>query len=241
MVMDHDRRLIGSVSRLLERQRQALVGLSRGLPRLRDLLGLPQQRFDDLSERLPRALMAGLAVHEREYAAVSSALKPRLLAERIRLEERALLDLTGRLTRALSTATGMHQRRLEGVAGGLKPRLLTERIRAEQRVVGDLSGRLQRCGEAYLQRLEVRFDGVVRLFDSLNYQSVLKRGYAVIRGADGRAVVSSHAAKPGDALEIEFQDGLTDVTVNGAAPSGQKPERKKPAGGAVPPKQGQLL
>src|SRR5690606_20811050 len=78
-VMDWDRRLLGATSRMLERRRQVLTGLARGLPRLRDMLGLPQQRFDDLSERLPRALRAGLAVHERQFAAVAAALKSRLL------------------------------------------------------------------------------------------------------------------------------------------------------------------
>jgi exodeoxyribonuclease VII large subunit len=192
-VMDYERRLVGAASRLVERRRQLLVGLARGLPRLRDLLGLPQQRFDDLCERLPRALTAGLAVHERQFATIAS---------------------------------------------GLKPRLLAERTRADQRLLGELSGRLARCGGARVQEQRLRFEGTVRLFDSLNYQSVLKRGYAVIRGTDGRAVVSSGAARPGDGLEIEFRDGRTAVTVAGASPP--KPRGSKPGGG-TPPTQGRLL
>ena len=191
-VMDWDRRLLGATSRMLERRRQVLTGLARGLPRLRDMLGLPQQRFDDLSERLPRALRAGLAVHERQFAAVAAALKSRLLTGHMAGEERALADL---------------------------------------------AGRLQRCGRARVQEERLRFDGMVRLFDSLNYQSVLKRGYAVIRGADGKAVLSSGATRPGDALEIEFRDGRTAVTVDGAPVS--RPRAGKPMG--TPPTQGRLL
>lgn len=196
-VVDLDRRMISAMERFMENRRQALSGLARGLPQLRDLLGLPQQRFDELAERLPRALTASAAVHERRFLQVS---------------------------------------------GGLKPRLLNENITNGQRQLSDLAGRLDRGGQSRLQEARLKLDGVVRLFDSLNYQSVLARGFAVIRDADGKAVVSAKGPKPGDGLEIEFKDGKTPVSVIGD--DGRKPEvAKKPVkkSGSKAANQGQLF
>jgi exodeoxyribonuclease VII large subunit len=52
----------------------------------------------------------------------------------------------------------------------------------------------------------------LKLFAALGYQSVLKRGYAVIRDQHGRPLQKIAGVKPPTALEIEMQDGRLDVT-----------------------------
>ena len=50
------------------------------------------------------------------------------------------------------------------------------------------------------------------LFDSLNYKSVLKRGFALVRDMDGQPLRSAEAVLDGQALVLEFADGKTDAT-----------------------------
>ncbi|MBI5162435.1 MAG: exodeoxyribonuclease VII large subunit, partial [Magnetospirillum sp.] len=50
------------------------------------------------------------------------------------------------------------------------------------------------------------------------YRSVLERGYAVVRGADGRPVSSSAAAHAGAHWAVEMRDGTVGVVVDASAP-----------------------
>jgi exodeoxyribonuclease VII large subunit len=53
---------------------------------------------------------------------------------------------------------------------------------------------------------------VAQLFDSLNYRSVLARGYALVRDAEGRPIRTVKAVGEGEALTIELADGRVDAT-----------------------------
>ncbi len=55
-------RLNRAVAKAQDGRRQQVHALGRALPHPRELLGLAQQRFDGVSDRLPRALSLGLAV-----------------------------------------------------------------------------------------------------------------------------------------------------------------------------------
>ncbi|PKP99918.1 MAG: exodeoxyribonuclease VII large subunit, partial [Alphaproteobacteria bacterium HGW-Alphaproteobacteria-12] len=95
--------------------------------------------------------------------------------------------------------------------------------RAETRHLGDLARRL---------------DGTGKLLESYSYHGVLKRGYAVVRDAEGKPVRMAAGQNAGDALDIEFADGrLGAVVAPGGAP---KPQAKK-AAKKVEGKQGSLL
>ena len=85
--------------------------------------------------------------------------------------------------------------------------------------------------------------GLGRLLTSMSYQSVLSRGYAVVRDADNRPVMSATGNAPGDTLSLEFQDGRTDVMVTeSVAPTPKKaPARKKAKPKKPPTEQGDLF
>ena len=75
------------------------------LPSLRTLLGLKQQRFDDLAERLPRGLSANIQVHRTHHERAAAALRPALV-ERFAERSRSRLNFTARLFASLNyTAT----------------------------------------------------------------------------------------------------------------------------------------
>lgn len=92
-------------------------------------------------------------------------------------------------------------------------------------------------------------DGQAKLLASLGYHSVLARGFALVRNADGATVRSAHALSPGQALDIEFADGRVQVEAkavtksgDGAAATAKTAEKGPPASQKRPSKdQGSLF
>ncbi len=56
-----------------------------------------------------------------------------------------------------------------------------------------------------------QLEGYGKLLGTLSYQSVLQRGFALVRDADGRAVRSGAGVQPGDRLDLEFGDGRVEA------------------------------
>ncbi len=72
--------------------------------------------------------------------------------------------------------------------------------RAAERATRGVRARLERAA-AHLERQETR----QRLLDP---RAVLRRGYAMVRGADGRIVTDAAPLAPGAELAVEFRDGV---------------------------------
>ena len=81
-----DRALSKDVAALAER----VTTTARHLPSPRELFALRQQRFDELAERLPRALAANAGKQRVRYERASAPLRPALFAQRLRIEANAL-------------------------------------------------------------------------------------------------------------------------------------------------------
>jgi len=88
-------------------------------------------------------------------------------------------------------------------------------VRLEGRLLSDMLGRLWD-----------RLEGLDRLLESLSYEQVLARGFALVRDAGGRPLLRAQAVEPGTALNIEFADGRVDAVADGAAPARPKPARR---------------
>ena len=58
---------------------ERVAAIACRLPSPRTLLGLKQQRFDELAERLPRALAANVQVHRTQFTRAGAALRPALV------------------------------------------------------------------------------------------------------------------------------------------------------------------
>lgn len=156
--------------RYLNNLEQQIEGLSRGLPKPSELLALTSQRFDELSERLPRALKVGV--------------------------EKQAMKLDTIIT----------------------------------------AKRMERSISNYIQQKKTEFEAPARLLESLNYQKVLERGFAVVRDEKGKTISDRKAIKKGDQLGIEFRDGVVAV-ISGAGKKTAKKKKQKETGD----KQGQLL
>ncbi len=212
-------RLAGSMRRVLEAARTHLKAASRGLPRREDLLALPRQRFDATERRLGRALLANTRAHAMRHARVSSRLHVRLLEARLHRSRDRLEALSRHGRDALSRLAGARRSRFERWAG----RLSIEAVRG--RVMRNAE-RLSACGirveQAYRSRIaheRERLSGLSKLLVSLSYQGVLERGFALVRGADGRTIRSVAEVAPGAELQVELADGCIDADARGVRPS----------------------
>jgi exodeoxyribonuclease VII large subunit len=87
--------------RLISDRAERLQGLARGLPKRRDLLTLPAQRLDEMTERLPRALLAGVERRRTGFAALAAKVTPHLLQERLQRAVARVADLDNRQRREM--------------------------------------------------------------------------------------------------------------------------------------------
>jgi len=193
-VSDLDRRRHQALVRSMEERRTQLRGLSRGIPSLQDLLGMRQQRFDDIAERLPRALRANTQQHQQRLTDKSAGLRPSVLLNRM----------------------GQYRDRLTMVDARSAPAMMRQVEDAERQLKTEQE-KLQPIVARRLDDAQNKLDGLGRLLGSLGYHAVLSRGYAVVRDEQDRPVMSSQATGVGDALSVEFSDGRTHVSVTGAS------------------------
>ena len=161
-VLDLDARLERLKGRMISDRRERLSALSRGLPSPGDMLGLSQQRLDDASARLPRALMS--------------------------VSQKQSINL-GRVVGKLSL-----------------PRL-EQMLAQKSREPMDLSRRLSRTLMLKKNQLEQKLNASTRMLDSLSFERVLDRGYAVVMDASGSLVTEAQSLSVGDAVVTRFKDG----------------------------------
>jgi exodeoxyribonuclease VII large subunit len=195
--------------RQTDAKRTAYRATARGLPRLQDILALPRQRFDAAAQRLGRGLLTATQVHGRAFARVAPRLQAQLIANRIGRAEQRLAQVGERKAGALARYAGTLRTRHERIAARLSPRLIAGRI----------------------ERLRHGLDSQMKLLGSLSYQSVLGRGFALVRDGEGRAVRSAAQVVAGMALDIELADGRVEAEArNGDVPS-EATVRGRPARG----------
>ena len=114
-VSDLDRRRHQAFVRSMEERRTQLRGLSRALPNLQDLLGMRQQRFDEMSERLPRALTANTQVHRQRLTDKSAGLRPSVLLNQVEQHKTRLDMVQQRISPAMTRRLDDAGARLEGL------------------------------------------------------------------------------------------------------------------------------
>jgi exodeoxyribonuclease VII large subunit len=99
-----------------------------------------------------------------------------------------------------------------------------------------------RSGQAIINRVVAgrrALEGTTALLKSLSYQSVLARGFALVRAESGLMIRRAQSIAPGAVLSVEFSDGkIGAIADSGPAPgrseavqqSGAKTPRPKPGG-----------
>ncbi len=204
-----------AMRRSITAKRTELKAATRGLPRLEDLVLLPRQRFDAVDKRLGRALLANTRAHGMRQAKVAARLTPRLIEARLQRAHDRLDTLARRSVEGLARVAGHRRSRLERVSGRLNPQFARTAIsRASERVAAlDVRAGRALANRVTAWRRQVAAQG--QLLSSLSYQSVLQRGFALVRDEAGQALRSVEQAAAGSRVEMEFADGRVQAQVLG--------------------------
>jgi len=193
------------------------------VPRQSDLL----ERLGDQDHRLKLALKRRLEEARSRLTSAARGL-PRL-QDLIGLPRQRFDTASTRLNSALMMNTQAHANRLARVQGRLHPDALRQRVRNEQDRLLQVRGRAGRAMTHLLRGHRQAIESQGKLLQSLSYQGVLDRGFALVRDPDGAPVRAVSQTEAGMVLQLEWADGRADVTVNGGPPdkSDTWPRRKK--------------
>jgi exodeoxyribonuclease VII large subunit len=238
-IMSKARRALACWQRAQDHRRTELRAAARALPSAEDLLAIPRQRLDACAERLPRALRANAQIHHTQFSRVASRLAPQLLRTNVERRRIRLDACTLRLGTALKTYKETQNNRIS---------------RARDRVIA-LTERSSRAMAAMMTTRVARLERSHQLLRAFSYQSVLDRGFALVRDSAGHPLRAAAAVQPGMNIDIEFADGCVGATAQSvrgtegastpatSAPATPAPKPaakpKKPGGGT--PGQGSLF
>jgi exodeoxyribonuclease VII large subunit len=200
-------RLKTAAHRVLDGLRTHLRAAQRGLPRRQDLLALPRQRYDAVERRLGRALLENTRAHERRLVRVATRLAPQLLTARIERAGDRLVGLSRHAAAGLAAVAARRRVRLERCASRLAPQIVGDRVARGAERTAVLHARLRHGILNALGRQRRHLDGCAKLLTSLSYHGVLKRGFALVRNAQGKSVRSVRQVGSGQHLDIELADG----------------------------------
>lgn len=215
----------GATLRLLRQHGQHLIGLARGLPDPRSLIGHAGQRLDDVGERLPQAASGQLERRRARLAELGAHLgtpQARLREAGARLER-----WSDRLGHHAGSRLAVAEAELRRVGGRLSPDGLSRHITRHDRAPGDLRRRLDAAVQRLIARAEERLAAGGKLLDGLSHEGVLRRGYVLVRDRQGRPLSDVEAARRARLLDLQFADGRLPVRVaeNESAPArGRDPE-----------------
>lgn len=142
---------------------------------------------------------------------------------------RQRLDLASqRFGGSLSRMVSRKRQRFDKAAGGLRPATLKREVQQKRAEVDRLGARLRPAMDRRMKRLREYYVAQARVLDSVSYERVLARGFALVTRADGALVRAAAGVAEGDALKLRFADGEANAT-GGAALPGGKPRAAKAA------------
>ncbi len=219
-------RLRTGIRRMLEATRTDLRAAARGLPRPAELVALPRQRFDAAERRLSHGLLHNTRVHGLALTRVAGRLRPGLLANRLQVTRGNLTMLERRARDGYRQHLNRSATLLLRATGRLSPEMLRQRMQRAGERHATVTAGLQRAFRQQIALSRSALDGAGKLLASLGYQSVLKRGFAVVRDSAGHTIRSAGQVAPGMALEIELGDGRVDAQAlsgKGTTPSSPPP------------------
>ncbi|MEH6665289.1 MAG: exodeoxyribonuclease VII large subunit, partial [Brevundimonas sp.] len=157
----------------------------------------------------------------------------------IAMAQQRLDHASSRLASGLTRNAAIHERELVRAASRLTPGLLMRPIRHQGERLSSLDARMTGALGRVIPREADRLGRVGRLFESLNPDGPLKRGFARVHDEDGALVRSAAALKSGAPVRLVFADGERRAVVDGGSEPGRRPAA--PRTPPPPAKQGDLF
>ncbi len=221
-----------------------VVIVARGGGSLEDLWAFNDETVVRAIASHPRPVIVGVGhetdVTLAEFAADRRAATPSVAAELAVPDRAAQRQALRALEAALATSArrrvGTTRASLEAERRALETFRPGAYLVAQRETLGLLFDRATRAlggrlaaGRATVDRSGDRLPGLLRArtvaaraeltrnaagLDALSPFATLERGYAIVRTPEGRVVVDSNQAAPGDALEVRLAAGALDVSVD---------------------------
>ena len=124
---------------------------------------------------------------------------------------------------SLSRMIARKRARFDQASGGLRPAALRRELSVKRGEIQRLAARL---APAVGRRMKAAREGLQaqgRVLESLSYQGVLSRGFALVTRPDGALVRSAKAVSEGDPLNLRFADGGVAATAGKGSPKPSSP------------------
>lgn len=221
-----------AISRRLAEARARIDGAAGGLPRRAELFSLPRQRLDAANNSLARGLTAFVHAHRQSFTRASAGLSPVHVQGQIALRHSEVDRKSGRARAAARQRLTRLDGRLGSISGRLTDRSLVQRNAAEARRLGEFGSRNVAAMARSLDYRRRQLVGASQLFASLGHKSVLARGFALVRDANGGILKTTASARNAGNVSITLSDGDVGAAITGADPVPRVPraqaKSKKP-------------
>src|ERR1700761_8674436 len=167
----------------------------------------------DYARRKFGAFSRGMTQRRSHLAALARVL-PR--ADQLFAQPRQRFDTASeKLRNALRRNLQEHRRAFAEASALLRPKPISQHILVCGERTEVLGRRLLRGFTARLNEDRKRFEASTRILESVSYKGVLERGFALVRGGDGRLRRHAEAIAAGEALTLTFADGNREATAGG--------------------------
>ncbi|MEO0786394.1 MAG: exodeoxyribonuclease VII large subunit [Pseudomonadota bacterium] len=196
------------------------------LPRPDALVERPRQRLDYAGAGLPRAVLS-LTERARSRLDRAGVALPSPIALVQSASQRLALANTG-LANGLTRAIQVKRLALSQVSGGMRTASLQ---RETQRARQSLLSTAMRARPALNRLMSERRKGLessAKLLGALSHQSVLERGFALVKTTDGKILRTSAETIKESEVVLDFADGSVRATPKGQA-TAAKPAKKTKA------------
>ncbi|MEP1209113.1 MAG: exodeoxyribonuclease VII large subunit [Rhizobiaceae bacterium] len=226
-------RLRGSMSRLGTKKRTDLRSVARGLKTPDNLLAMPRRQFDEAGGRLDRSLITRVHLARNRFVQGGNRLSPHSLTRLLTVNRERYASLAPRPQRALSKSVQARRDRFEGLARLVRTTGIESRLANDRQLLNRLAPQLTSRIGATLSTRKEQLERNERLLNSLSYQGVLDRGYAVIRNDQDAPINGIKSVKAGNNLSIEMSDGRLQVVAakkTSTSKPGAKPRPGKDQG-----------
>jgi exodeoxyribonuclease VII large subunit len=179
----------------------------------------------DLERRALRCFSKGMEDRRRHLTQLVRVL-PR--AESLFATPRQRLDTASdKLQHGLTRNLQIHQVRFGKAAARLRDRMLKDRLAVCGERAAALGARATRAEKTRLAQARRHLEGLSRELELISYRSVLERGFALVKGADGAVRRRAAAVKPGESLTLTFADGDAQAEAKDGASAPAKPAKRK--------------
>ncbi|MEO5804951.1 exodeoxyribonuclease VII large subunit [Devosia sp.] len=252
-VEDLGQRQRHATRRVAASYRDRLRAAAAGLPRASDLVSTQRQRLDHAASNLLNALRHASQAKSIQFERLRPRLTPSILTRRTTELSERLANISRRGETGLRKSADRARlvfdpvarnlvpanRRLierktaqfDAVRARLSPTALKNDLRHSRIRLSPVAARLDPALVRIVGERSRQLQALGKLLGSLSYKSVLARGYALVKDAQGNLVRTKAGLQPGDELAVEFADGEIGATISGAPAQPKKKPRPASGGG----------